>query len=267
MQSEFLSPPYIRRCQHQVVILDEPSSGLDPESRRWVWDLIQCERGKRTFLITTHHMEEADVLGDRIAIMANGKVVCAGSSFFLKNQFGDGYTLEMITTGEVKIDDLIKQVEFHLPDATLQSCNRGEITFNLPSTTSKFPSLLDDLNHQKDNLGIRHMSLSLTTMERVFLKVCDMAEKLKMDLEEIKKCGCSNESFLSGASTDDAVPGNTIDVGHRDSRLDVEDDAESSSNAASNPRGGEHDFVSRHHRRMPRLWPQLDDLLCYTGRV
>ena len=42
----------------QVVILDEPSSGLDPESRRWVWDVVQRERGRRTFLITTHHMEE-----------------------------------------------------------------------------------------------------------------------------------------------------------------------------------------------------------------
>lgn len=72
----------------QVVILDEPSSGLDPESRRWVWDVVQSERGRRTILVTTHHMEEADVLGDRVAIMASGRVVCAGSTLFLKNRFG-----------------------------------------------------------------------------------------------------------------------------------------------------------------------------------
>lgn len=72
----------------QVVILDEPSSGLDPESRRWVWDVVQGERGRRTILVTTHHMEEADVLGDRVAIMASGRVVCAGSTLFLKNKFG-----------------------------------------------------------------------------------------------------------------------------------------------------------------------------------
>ena len=72
-----------------MVILDEPSSGLDPESRRWVWDVVQGERGRRTILVTTHHMEEADVLGDRVAIMASGRVVCAGSTFFLKNKFGN----------------------------------------------------------------------------------------------------------------------------------------------------------------------------------
>lgn len=78
----------VKRILIQVVILDEPSSGLDPESRRWVWDVVQGERGRRTFLITTHHMEEADVLGDRVAIMASGRVVCAGSTLFLKKKFG-----------------------------------------------------------------------------------------------------------------------------------------------------------------------------------
>ena len=77
-------------CSNQVVILDEPSSGLDPESRRWMWDVIQKERGKRTLLVTTHHMEEADVLGDRVAIMATGKVVCSGTTMFLKKKFGKG---------------------------------------------------------------------------------------------------------------------------------------------------------------------------------
>lgn len=70
------------------MILDEPSSGLDPESRRGVWDVVQRESRSRTILVTTHHMEEADVLGDRVAIMASGRVVCAGSTLFLKNKFG-----------------------------------------------------------------------------------------------------------------------------------------------------------------------------------
>ena len=78
----------ISHLELKIVILDEPSSGLDPESRRWVWDVVQEERNRRTVLVTTHHMEEADVLGDRVAIMAKGKVVCTGSTLFLKNVFG-----------------------------------------------------------------------------------------------------------------------------------------------------------------------------------
>lgn len=72
-----------------VIFLDEPTSGMDPGARRIIWDLLQQERPGRTILLTTHFMEEADLLGDRIAIMANGVVQCCGSSLFLKKKYGE----------------------------------------------------------------------------------------------------------------------------------------------------------------------------------
>jgi ABC-type multidrug transport system ATPase subunit len=77
----------------EVVMLDEPTSGMDPEARREIWDLLEETKKKRTILLTTHYMEEADVLSDRIAIMVNGKVHCYGSPMFLKKQFG---TLQIV---------------------------------------------------------------------------------------------------------------------------------------------------------------------------
>ena len=62
-------------------MLDEPTSGMDPEARRGMWDLLTSLKKDRTILLTTHFMEEADVLGDKIAIMARGKVKWM---FFLK---------------------------------------------------------------------------------------------------------------------------------------------------------------------------------------
>ncbi|XP_071529902.1 phospholipid-transporting ATPase ABCA3-like [Panulirus ornatus] len=156
----------------KVVILDEPSSGLDPESRRWVWDMVQGERGRRTVLVTTHHMEEADVLGDRVAIMASGRVVCAGSTLFLKNKFGDGYTLTvMMDEDEANVNTLKELVNTHLPSALLRSAQSGEVTFKLPPTLAQFAVLLDALTKRKNELGIRHLGLSLTSMEQVFLRV------------------------------------------------------------------------------------------------
>ncbi|XP_063859615.1 phospholipid-transporting ATPase ABCA3-like isoform X2 [Scylla paramamosain] len=161
----------------KVVILDEPSSGLDPESRRWVWDVVQGERGRRTILVTTHHMEEADVLGDRVAIMASGRVVCAGSTLFLKNKFGDGYTLEIIMTENCNVDSLKEEVNKHMPSAVLQSIQGGEINFKLSPDTSLFAPLVNSLSSRKEELGIRHFGLSLTTMEKVFLGVSTVMKK------------------------------------------------------------------------------------------
>ena len=70
------------------MILDEPTSGMDPNARRQMWDILQRQRADRTMVLTTHFMDEADVLGDRIAIMAEGVIKCCGSSLFLKNKYG-----------------------------------------------------------------------------------------------------------------------------------------------------------------------------------
>ena len=70
-------------------MLDEPTSGMDPDARRSTWDLLENHRDGRTILLTTHHMDEADLLGDRIAIMAEGELQCFGTSLFLKKKYGE----------------------------------------------------------------------------------------------------------------------------------------------------------------------------------
>ncbi|XP_062905004.1 phospholipid-transporting ATPase ABCA1-like [Mobula hypostoma] len=80
----------------KVVILDEPTAGVDPYSRRGIWDLLLKYRQGRTIILSTHHMDEADMLGDRIAIISNGKLCCCGSSLYLKNQLGTGYYLTLV---------------------------------------------------------------------------------------------------------------------------------------------------------------------------
>jgi energy-coupling factor transporter ATP-binding protein EcfA2 len=69
---------------------------MDPYSRRSTWEIIKNNRKGRVLLLTTHFMEEADLLGDRIAIMADGALNCCGSSLFLKQRFGQGYVLTMV---------------------------------------------------------------------------------------------------------------------------------------------------------------------------
>merc|ERR1719273_992802 len=72
----------------KVVVLDEPTAGVDPYSRRAIWDLLIKYKAGRTIILTTHFMDEADLLGDRIAIINCGKLVCVGTSLFLKSLYG-----------------------------------------------------------------------------------------------------------------------------------------------------------------------------------
>jgi ATP-binding cassette subfamily A (ABC1) protein 3 len=79
----------------KLVVLDEPTSSLDLTARRRVWNMLREYKKDRIIILTTHNMDEADLLGDRIGIMKFGKMTCLGSSNFLKNKFGDGYRLNI----------------------------------------------------------------------------------------------------------------------------------------------------------------------------
>ncbi|XP_075999903.1 phospholipid-transporting ATPase ABCA1 [Genypterus blacodes] len=83
----------------KIVILDEPTAGVDPYARRGIWDLLLKYKQGRTIILSTHHMDEADILGDRIAIISQGKMRCCGSSLFLKKCFGSGYYLTLVRKG------------------------------------------------------------------------------------------------------------------------------------------------------------------------
>ncbi|XP_061768543.1 phospholipid-transporting ATPase ABCA1-like isoform X2 [Nerophis ophidion] len=80
----------------KIVILDEPTAGVDPYARRGIWELLLKYKPGRTIILSTHHMDEADILGDRIAIISHGKMRCCGSSLFLKKCFGSGYYLTLV---------------------------------------------------------------------------------------------------------------------------------------------------------------------------
>ncbi|XP_019951227.2 phospholipid-transporting ATPase ABCA1 isoform X1 [Paralichthys olivaceus] len=87
----------------KIVILDEPTAGVDPYARRGIWELLLKYKQGRTIILSTHHMDEADILGDRIAIISHGKMRCCGSSLFLKKCFGSGYYLTLVRDGTDKM--------------------------------------------------------------------------------------------------------------------------------------------------------------------
>uniref|UniRef100_A0A8C0BET1 ATP binding cassette subfamily A member 3 n=1 Tax=Buteo japonicus TaxID=224669 RepID=A0A8C0BET1_9AVES len=155
----------------KVVMLDEPTSGMDPASRRATWDLLQQQRSNRTILLTTHFMDEADLLGDRIAIMAKGELQCCGSSLFLKRKYGAGYHMVMVKEPYCNLGEISRLICHYVPNATMESNAGAELSFILPKeSTHRFEALFTELEQKREELGIASYGASVTTMEEVFLR-------------------------------------------------------------------------------------------------
>ena len=76
-----------------IVFLDEPTTGLDPKNKREIWDILSHCKENRCMILTTHLMDEAETLCDRIGIILKGKIRCLGSQYKLKNNYGKGFKL------------------------------------------------------------------------------------------------------------------------------------------------------------------------------
>lgn len=97
--------------------MDEPSSGLDPESRRELWNILLEMRKDHTIFITTHYMEEAECLADKIAIISHGTLLCYGPSIQLKRKYETGYVLKLLTTEQFSYSSALEVIRKYVPEA------------------------------------------------------------------------------------------------------------------------------------------------------
>ena len=161
----------------RLVFLDEPTAGMDVCARRSTWDLIKKLSAGRTILLTTHFMDEADLLGNQIAIMSSGSMKCCGSSVFLKSRLGVGYNITMSVEAHVDAKEIGKAVCSFVPSATPISVGAGEISYRLPlQDVREFPALMEALEEDGVYLGVKSYSLNATTLEEIFLHVAHAAQ-------------------------------------------------------------------------------------------
>lgn len=178
----------------RVLFLDEPSTGMDPANRRFVWTLIR--KIKRDMLIilvrqarllgtlasllltltqTTHAMDEADSIGDNVAIMAAGKLRCVGTPLNLKQRFGIGYRVSLSCDSD-KVDVVKRMVQRRLPGAQLRGDNAGALVYGLPNVDANNDAALffEEVSTAVGENGeplIQDWGCQNSTMEDVFLGV------------------------------------------------------------------------------------------------
>lgn len=163
----------------KVVFLDEPTSGMDPNTRRSIWEILKALRKEgKTIVLTTHHLDEADELSNRIAVLTRGKLFCLGSSEFIKKKFGVGYHL-VLTRKEQSIslganndwnpEEIEKIIQQHIPTAarvedTAPSVHKFLLPFPEQHKFAKLFSVLET----KENLNI---NLEMNSLEDAFVNI------------------------------------------------------------------------------------------------
>jgi len=189
----------------QVVFLDEPTTGMDPIHRRHVWDIILEAKAGRAIVLTTHSMEEADALSDRIGIIAGGRLRCLASSVRLKRKFGTGYSVAISLRADRSgsgmlgghkgsssndlndaVDDPARVmlntyfrdgIDGELEDAAKSLKGNGKyMHFRIPrESDDRLSSFLRQLDEDAHALGVNDVQVTLATLDEVFLSIAKKA--------------------------------------------------------------------------------------------
>ena len=155
-------------CNPKILFLDEPTTGLDPQSRRQLWDIIRAfQRDGGTVLLTTHYMDEAERLCDRLAIVDHGQIIAEGSPADLIARLGGHHVVEFSVSGDS--DGAAVQVWRGLPSVESVREDDGLIALNVKQPHLTIPALLEAIDRQERQL--QHLTTRQASLEDVFVRL------------------------------------------------------------------------------------------------
>ena len=154
-------------CNPKILFLDEPTTGLDPQSRRQLWDIIrEFQRAGGTVLLTTHYMDEAERLCDRLAIVDHGQIIAEGSPADLIDRLGGHHVVEFAVNGNgVSASDSWRA----LPSVESVREDDGLIALNVKQPHLTIPALLDAV--EKQGRQLQHLTTRQASLEDVFVRL------------------------------------------------------------------------------------------------
>ena len=154
----------------EIVVLDEPSEGLDPQSRRVLWDYIKFMRDEegKTVILTTHIMEEADRLSDRVAIIDHGQLLRLDTPENLKKEIGEGDVVEMTLSDPKKNREVVTSLK-DLSQVLSVVDVGGIINLRALNAVGKLPKIMERV--EKSGVQIADLSMRQNTLEDVFIEL------------------------------------------------------------------------------------------------
>ncbi len=155
-------------CNPKILFLDEPTTGLDPQSRRQLWDIIRAfQRNRGTVLLTTHYMDEAERLCDRLAIVDHGQIIAEGSPPDLIERLGGHHVVEFSVTGTS--DGAALEAWRKLPSVESVREDDGLVALNVQELHLAIPALLDEVKRQGS--ALLRLTTRQASLEDVFVRL------------------------------------------------------------------------------------------------
>ncbi|CAE7783936.1 ABCA1 [Symbiodinium microadriaticum] len=156
----------------KVLFLDEPSSGMDPESRRHMWEVIAQVSADRFVVMTTHSMEECEAICTRVGIMVSGRLQCLGSCHHLKERFGAGYQVDVSTNSDEKrresLSAIFAEKDSALAGAVVEEEHAGYFRLRV-SNEVDLAQAFTLLENIKQRGLVLDYSVSQGTLEQIFI--------------------------------------------------------------------------------------------------
>ncbi|XP_058226426.1 ABC transporter A family member 10-like isoform X2 [Rhododendron vialii] len=159
----------------KVVYMDEPSTGLDPASRKELWKVVMRAKRNRVIILTTHSMEEAEHLCDRLGIFVDGRLQCIGNAKQLKARYGGFYVFTITTSSDHELD-VERLVCCRFPSANKTYHLSGTQKFELSKNEVEIADVLEIVEVAKSKFPVQAWGIADTTLEDVFIKVACGAE-------------------------------------------------------------------------------------------
>ena len=178
-----------------VIFLDEPTSGMDITSRRNLWDILKKSLSGKIIILTTHYMEEASVLGNRIGILSEGKMKCIGSPLFLIEKLGKNINLNITKKAEANNEEIINFINNNIGNKINieNEIFNEEILFRIPKKDNKsniinynWSSFFENLDKECEQLNIRNYSISMSSLEDVFINLSKLIKENQEYIKEIE---------------------------------------------------------------------------------
>lgn len=172
-----------------IILLDEPTSSLDPVARKNVHELIKENRGSKTYMLCTHLLNEAEALCDMISIMIKGCIYTIGSPQYLSQKFGTEYRIDVSFEFENEENDrkCLQFFESQLPAAKQVSVHNKSRSYSIPSAEITLPELFTKMEDglEGDN-GYDYYTCSSTSLDRVFMEIVKLSEiDVSIDAEKV----------------------------------------------------------------------------------